>query len=219
MRTALKIGLPLTIVLLVFFLIRGINIPIQFEKEREVRYEKVVQNLIDIRTAQLAYKDVYGSFTGGFDTLIYFVKYDSMPLVRSLGSLPDSLTEEMALDMGLIVTNMPEGKTDEEILAEGLLIRDTVKISVLDSIFALNYPIDSLRYVPFTEGEMFAMGSGVVETGSKVRVQVFEAKAENFVILNGMNEQLIINLNEGKDYPGLRVGSLTEATNNAGNWE
>ena len=48
---------------------------------------------------------------------------------------------------------------------------------------------------------------------------MFEAKAENFVILNGMNEQLIINMNEGKTFPGLRVGSLIEATNNAGNWE
>ena len=219
MRTALKIGLPVLIVLLTFFLIRGINTPIQFEKEKKIRYSEVIQNLKDIRTAQLAYKDVYGNFIGSFDTLINFVKYDSMPLVRSLGSLPDTLTEKMALEMGLIVTSIPQGKTDEEILAEGLLIRDTVKISVLDSIFPDKYAIDSLRYIPFTDNEVFGMGAGAVKTGSGVTVQVFEAKAENFVILDGLNEQLIINLNEGTDYPGLKVGSLEEATNNAGNWE
>ena len=219
MRTALKIILPVLIVVLIFFLIKGINTPIQFEKEKKIRYKEVIQNLKDIRIAQLAYKDVYGQFTGSFDVLIDFVKNDSMPLVRSLGSLPDTLTELMALDMGIIVTSIPAGKTDEEILAEGLLIRDTVKISVSDSIFPANYVIESIRFVPFTNQIEFEMGAGIVETGSKVKVQVFEAKAENLDILNGMNEQLIINLNEGKDYPGLKVGSLEEATNNAGNWE
>lgn len=219
MRTALKFGLPTLIVILTFFLIWGINTPIQFEKEKAIRYKAVINNLKDIRTAQLAYKDVYGKFTGDFETLIDFVKYDSMPLVRSLGSLPDSLNEEMALNLGIIITSIPEGKTDEEILAEGFLIRDTVKISILDSIYPVGYPIDSLKYIPFTNNNEFALGVGIVETGSKVKVQVFEAKAENFTILNGMNEQLIINLNEGKDFPGLKVGSLEEATNNAGNWE
>lgn len=219
MRKALKIGLPVLIVVLAFFLIRGINTPIQFEKEKKIRYKAVINNLKDIRTAQLSYKDVYGKFTGSFETLIDFVKYDSIPLVRSLGSLPDTLNEQMALDLGIIITSIPEDKTDEEVLAEGFLIRDTVKISVLDSIYPVGYPIDSLRYIPFTNNHEFKMGAGIVETGSKVKVHVFEAKAENFVILNGLNEQLIINMNEGKDYPGLKVGSLEEATNNAGNWE
>ncbi|NOZ47850.1 MAG: hypothetical protein GXO79_13890 [Chlorobi bacterium] len=219
MKTALKIILPILIVVLVFFLIKGINTPIQFEKVKKVRYQKVIQNLKDIRIAELAYKDVYGTFTGSFDTLIDFVKYDSMPLVRSLGSLPDTLNEQMALDMGIIVTSVPKDKTDDELLNEGFLIRDTVKISVLDSIFPTNYPIDSLRYIPYTNNEEFSLGAGIVETGSKVKVQVFEAGALNDIILHGLNKQLIINLNEGEEYPGLRVGSLKEATNNAGNWE
>ena len=108
MRTALKIGLPVAIVLLTFFLIRGINTPIQFEKEKKIRYSEVIQNLKDIRTAQLAYKDVYGNFISSFDTLINFVKYDSMPLVRSLGSLPDTLTEKMALEMEIHISEYEE---------------------------------------------------------------------------------------------------------------
>ncbi|HOG20367.1 MAG TPA: hypothetical protein PKW37_08000 [Salinivirgaceae bacterium] len=50
-------------------------------------------------------------------------------------------------------------------------------------------------------------------------VNVFESSALNNDILRGLDEQLIINLNDGKPYPGLRVGSLTESNNNAGNWE
>jgi hypothetical protein len=62
--------------------------------------------------------------------------------------------------------------------------------------------------------------AGTILTASKVPVQVFEANASNFDILNGMNRQLIINLNDlAKDFKGLRVGNIKEANNNAGNWE
>ena len=43
------------------------------------------------------------------------------------------------------------------------------------------------------------------------------------ILLAGLDRQLIINYKEEREkitgYPGLRVGSLVEATNNAGNWE
>jgi len=56
-------------------------------------------------------------------------------------------------------------------------------------------------------------------TASQVEVQVFEATAKNFDILDGMDRQLIVNLNDLKDFPGLKVGDIEEANNNAGNWE
>ncbi|MCK4663095.1 MAG: hypothetical protein KAT68_09540 [Bacteroidales bacterium] len=219
MKTVIHIVSLIIIILLILLLVRSISKPINFKKEKTKRYDKVITDLKDIRKAQIAYKDIYGKFTGDFDTLTNFVKNDSMPLVRQIGMLPDTLTEIMALDMGLIITIMPEDKTEEELLAEGYLIRDTVKICVLDSLFGAIYPIDSIKYIPFSNGVEYKLGAGVFETGSKVKVQVFEASAENFTILNGLNRQLIINLNDGKDFPGLKVGSLTEATNNAGNWE
>lgn len=63
----------------------------------------------------------------------------------------------------------------------------------------------------------------MIITGSGIGVPVFQAKAHNNVILRGLDEQLIINLNDqrrtNEKYPGLLVGSLTETVNNAGNWE
>jgi hypothetical protein len=67
------------------------------------------------------------------------------------------------------------------------------------------------------------MGASIVHTGSGVPIKVFEAKVPYEVYMNGLGEQEIRNMSalafKYEKYPGLRVGSLTEANNNAGNWE
>ncbi len=195
-RKIIQILLFFVIVALGYFIYVGVMKPIDFAKEKDVRYKKVVQRLKDIRTSEIAYKSVYGKYTGSFDTLISFVKDDSFPVEYAEGSLDDSLA-----------------------VAMGLVVRDTFYIRVRDSIFPPGYPIDSLKYVPFTDNVEFDLKSGSIMTASKVKVHVFEASAKNFDILNGMDRQLIINLNDLTDFPGLKVGSIDEANNNAGNWE
>jgi hypothetical protein len=187
-----------------YLLVESIAKPIRFKKEQTKRYNEVIQNLKDIRTAQNAYKDVFGEFTSSFDTLTNFVKYDSLPLVFKKGEIPEERLGEI---------------TEQEAIAEGIIIRDTIRISVLDSIFPDNYKIDSLRFIPYTKGREFTMKAGEVVTGSKLKVKVFEAKAPSKYILQGLDKQMIINLNDGQEYPGLKVGSLTEANNASGNWE
>ena len=108
-------------------------------------------------------------------------------------------------------------------MKDGLISRDTIRLSVKDSLFHAGYPIDSLSFVPYTTGVQFEMGAGEIETTSKVKVRVFEAKVPYDILLEGLDRQLIINYKEEREtitgYSGLRVGSLIEATNNAGNWE
>jgi len=209
MRVAIKIVLALAIILLGFLLIESIMKPIRFNKERQKRERATISRLEDIRTAQVAFKDKYGKYTGSFDSLISFVKYDSFPVVRAIGSIPDSL--------------YLEGMTESEAIKLGLIIRDTMYVSVLDSIFTPRYPIDSLRYVPYSDTAQFFLGATEIETASKVKVKVFEAHVINDILLHGMDRQLIINYNAERvkitNFPGLRVGSLEESTNNAGNWE
>jgi len=200
MKTVLQILLVLAIVALSYFVVESIMKPIRFNKEMDVRYKKTVERLMDIRTAQIAYKSENNKFTGSFDTLINFVKYDSFNVIKQVGSMDDSIA-----------------------VALGKVYRETIKIKVLDTLFRKNYPIDSLRYVPYAGKAEFEMGAGVLATASGVKIQVFEAKAHNNVILKGLDRQLVINTNDLRKklerYPGLQVGSLTEATNNAGNWE
>jgi type II secretory pathway pseudopilin PulG len=200
MKTVYQIVLLAVIVVLAYLVYDSILNPIRFNNEKDKRYAKTIQRLKDIRTAQIAYRSEKNKFTGSFDTLINFVKKAEFRVLRQIGSLDDSLA-----------------------VARGLVYRDTVRVSVMDSLFKNNYPIDSLRIVPFTGGAQFEMAAGVLNTGSGLKVQVFEAKVHNNVLLKGLDRQLVINLNDLRKklerYPGLQVGSLTEATNHAGNWE
>jgi len=167
---------------------------LEFVKEQKYRESKVVSRLINIRSAQVTYKKVHGEYADSFDALIDHVKFDSLSVVKAIGFVPDTLTEMQAVELGIVS-------------------RDTLKISVKDTLFARNFPIDSLRYVPFSDGQEYKLQAGEIER-NKLRVKVFEAFASYENILNGMNlsEEYII-LDDG-----LRVGSMTDP-HIRGNWE
>jgi hypothetical protein len=207
MKTAIQIILLLAIIVLGYLLWESIQAPIRFKKEVDLREEATIKKLIDIRTMEVAYKDVKGKYTGSFDTLIDFVKHDSFPILRKdyqEGWDPDEFTEQQGIRKGLIKISV-------------------TKKAVLDSLFSKDYPIDRIRYIPYTDQKKFKLGAGQVETGSKVTVRVFEASVLYDTLLAGLDEQLVTNYIYEREkitkFPGLRVGSLEEATNNAGNWE
>ena len=210
MKTVLQILLAVVAIGLAYLVVRSVQHPIEFNKAKDTRYDATIERLKDIRKAEIAFKDVHGNFTGSWDTLINFIMYDSVVNVRKIGELTDSMME----------ANINEKKA----ISLGLIIRDTVRESVLGTIFSKNFDANELKYVP-VPGDLseFHLGATTILTGSGISVPVFEAKAHNNVILRGLDEQLVINLNEqartNDKYPGLKVGSLTETINNAGNWE
>jgi len=160
-----RLGISALLVILVASLAyadyMSIKVPIEFQDEKERRYEHVVQRLKDIRTAEIAFKAKYQMYTGSFDTLISFIKSDSIPFVKAFGEVPDTLSEEEALKRGLV-------------------IRDTIFVAVKDSIFkqsddrAHRFIADSLRFVPFSGGAEFDLAAGMIER-SGVDVPVFQA--------------------------------------------
>ena len=181
MKKAIQIILGIVILVLIFQLYKSIKTPIEFRDVKKARYEATVEKLKNIRTAELAYKDEHGRFTGSFDTLINFIKYDSLSLVKAQGRLSDSLLEA--------------GMTEKEAVKQGIISRDTVKIAIKDSLFSNDFRPDDLWRVPTTEDDSFQLGAGIVKTGN-VDVKVFEAKVHNDVLLHGLNEQLLVNLND-----------------------
>ncbi len=210
MKIVFQIGLIIAAVVLAYLIYRGIERPIEFEEAKKERYLATIDRLKDIRKAQLAYKDVHGRFTGSWDTLINFVVNDSVRNVRKIGELTDSMIEA--------------GLTERKAMEEGLIIRDTVKESVLEAVFDNQFDPQDLQYIPVPDTTAkFQLGSNIVTTGSGIKVPVFEARAHNNIVLRGLDRQYVINLNEqsrlNEKYPGLKVGSLTETINNAGNWE
>lgn len=210
MKTIIQVLLTIAIIVLGYMCVESINKPVRFQKDYQARVDKVVERLKDIRSAQVAYRSVHGAYTGSFDSLRTFIANDSLPMVRMEGSLTDSM--------------LAAGVTELMALKDGIIKRDTTKISVLDSLFARKrWMPDSISYVPFSNNKEFEMGAGVIKTASGVDVSVFEAKVHNNIYLEGLERQEVININDKQRklerYPGLKVGSLEEANNNAGNWE
>lgn len=197
----IKIALLGAVVALAYFIVIGINKPIKFEEQRVKRFNMTIDKLKDIRTAQVAYKEVNGFYTPDFDTLVEFIKKENIRVVRAIGFVPDTLTEAEALKLGLIS-------------------RDTFYVPIIDSLFKhIKYPIESIGVIPTGTKGKFIMDTAAVMTGSGVEVKVFQCYALNKDILEGLDKQLIINYNALKNDTCLRVGSLLEANNNAGNWE
>jgi hypothetical protein len=210
MKTALNIVFTIIIIILAWFLLESIMKPIRFNKEKDAREAVIKERLIDIRTAQEAFKSVKGFYTGSFDTLITFLTNDSLPLVFKRGSLTDDM--------------IAAGITSErEAVKKGLISRDTSYIPVRDSIFDRGYPIDQLRFVPGMENTQFQMAAGKVMTSSLVLVNVFEAYVLNDVFLSDLDRQLVVNYNDQRTkitgFPGMKVGDIRVPNNNAGNWE
>ena len=208
MKKVIQIVLAIAIVVLAYLIWESIQTPIRFNKEKDKRYAATIQKMKDIRTAQLAFKDEYGRFTGSFDTLINFIETDSMKVIRAEGSLSDELLEQ--------------GWTEAIAVKEGLIKRDTIRIAIKDTLFAEDYSAKSLWKVPYTDGDSIELAAAKV-TVSKTEVNVFEAKVHNKLLLHGLDEQLIINLNErmknANNFPGVKVGDIHEPNNNTGNWE
>ena len=211
MRRVIQILFVLVIIVLGYLIVDSIMEPIRFNQEVEVRERSTIDRLIDIRDAQKAYKDIYKRYTGSFDTLIAFLDTGSFAVVRAIGEIPEEWLDEMGFE-----------KAREKALSDGVISRETTKIPVMDSLFGVGYPIDSLRVVPYTENVLFSMESGEILTSSNLVVQVVEVSVLYDDLLNGMDRQLIVNYKDERmkivGFEGVKFGSMEEGTL-TGNWE
>lgn len=199
------------IIILGYLIVESIMEPIRFNQEVELREQATIDRLIDIREAQKAYKDIYKRYTGSFDTLIAFLDSGSFAVVKAIGEIPEEWLDELGFE-----------KAREKALSEGVISRETTKVPVMDSLFGVGYPIDSLRYVPYTQDVPFSMKSGEILTSSNLIVQVIEVSVLYDDLLNGMDEQLIVNYKDERmkivGFEGVKFGSMEEGTL-TGNWE
>ena len=76
-------------VLSIFFasqIYSSINGPIKFNQVKNERYTKVIDRLKDIRTAQIAHKDVNGFYANNFDSLVSFIDNGIFTLIEKRDS-------------------------------------------------------------------------------------------------------------------------------------
>ena len=212
MRAIIQIVLGILIVVLAYFVYNSIMTPIRFNKLKDVRELATIERLIDIREAQKAYKDVNLKFVSDFDSLIFFLKNDSFSITKAIGTIPESFIDSL----GTLK------KAKDAALRMGIIRRETTKIPVMDSLFGVNFAVDSLRIVPFTEGIEFDMEAGEYVTPSNLTVKVLEVSVLYEDLLNGLDPQLIVNYTDERNtitkYKGLKLGSLIEGSL-TGNWE
>ena len=198
MKAVIQFVLFIIIVVLGYLVYDSIMEPVRLNQEKSKRESAVVQRMKEIRSAEIIYKQLNGSFSNKWDTLVQFIDSAEIPVVKMI---PD-----------------PEDTTFT------LTINDTVGyVRVYDSIFhgKKDVSLHDFMIAPFSGGDTIELHSGSIDRGG-VTVQVFEAKIPYSSYLKGMDTQYIVNLTAGKKdidlYPGIRVGSMTEPSTD-GNWE
>ena len=193
----IRIVLAVIIIVLAYLIFNSINRPVKFENTLTTRSEAIVAKLKDIRTAQNLFRNQHGRYTASFDSLKNFLKVGKIPEVKMV---PD-----------------PNDTTFTR------TISDTIGyISIFDSIYAKkNYPLEKLDEIPHSKGDLFSMMAGKINKGG-VDVSVFEVSARMETYTKDLNKQMVINrvkeLEDKSKFPGLKVGSMTEASTD-GNWE
>ena len=208
MKVTLKILLAVAVVLLAYMCYRSIMGPIEFKDERDRRENLIKARLIDIRKAQIEYKNIHKVHAANFDELSKFFKDEKLPFLIKEGVLTDEQLEK--------------GMTEKEAVKKGLIRRDTVWVTAVDTLFGKGYNVDDLRNVPGANVQ-FTMDTATLTSGSGYTVKVFQCGVLYDDYLGDLNKQEVYNLKDkaskmGK-YAGLRVGSVEEINNNAGNWE
>lgn len=235
MKNVLNIILVLVIIALGYACYASIQGSIEFDRTRQAREKEIIKELMDIRTAQVAYKQEHNVHAKTFAELKSWLQNGTTKTVRkqmelSEDQLKGGLTEAQAVK---IVKNAEATGNWKEAEEKGLSYvnnqgtrvsfqRDTLVTNALAAVFGEGYDISSLGKVPGTEVE-FEMDTASVMTASGYDIKIFQAQVPFTAYLGDLNKGELANLIDKEEqfgrYPGLRVGSLTEINNNAGNWE
>lgn len=210
MKVVIQIILWIVIVFLGWKLWNSIMGPVEFNKIKEARYAKVIANLKDIQSAELAHKEITGSFTGSWDSLVSFIDTAKF-----------AITQRRDTSYADVAKNKAYGIESGYFIEESLI--DTLGFTpVKDSLFGNSDRYKTMMNVPVKGVDaQFDLKSGKIEKND-ITYSVFEAKVPKDVVLQGLDKDLIIQEKQvqsvdGVNGPYIKVGSL-EDVNTSGNW-
>ncbi len=194
-------GLFVLIAVAGYLLYSTLRSPIEFNNAVSQRSDAIISKLQDIRVMQRAYKLKYEKYAANFEELARFMANDSLSYEVAMGSLDDSVA-----------------------VAEGRVSSKLVLIPVKDTLFSgRQIDFNDLVIIPSSNGKKFEMGTNIVTTESGVEVPVFQIEIPYEVFLSDLDRQSLVNLIDKRNtefkYPGVRIGSLVKANNDAGSWE
>ena len=229
MKKGINVILGICVVGLLFVCWRSIRDTEDFDATVAARENVVKARLMEIRSAEEAYKAQHeGEYCADWSVLIEFVKNGKLPVIMKQGVLTEEQMEKgLTESKAAAIVNSGD---QAAIAASGLqhFRRDTVWVSLQDSLYNYEgFVADSLRYIPFSQGDTFELIACPNTTRSGSIIQVMECNAPDSSFLKGMGKagnRLIYNRNEEANakgaYPGLKIGDAgNNWNNNAGNWE
>lgn len=238
MKTLFKALLVVAVLALAYVCYARVETPIRFKNEKTQRELRIIERLKDVRTAQVAFKSSNGYHAPSFDELTSWLKNGQVKTVRrqlelSEKQLEDGMTEQEALRIVADAKRTGDWtKAKEQRLVKNIngttvvFSRDTVIAPALTTVFGdRQLDLETFGKIPNTN-QYFQMDTASILTGPeghKYAINVFEAKAPYSAYLGDLDATELNNAIDrqakmGK-FPGMKVGSLNEINNNAGNWE
>lgn len=227
MKRFIKTILYLAIIILIYLCIKSVITPIRFQKIKAEREKIIIERLIDIRKAELEFKAKNGYYTSSFDSLIQFLKTAKKKIVMKQDALSEKqleagLTEDKAISI------LKSGNL-KQIMENDLQTfrRDTSYINMIEAIFLKRYSSNNIQYlaiIPFSKNKRFELrAKNNFIDGSGNIIPLFECEAHFRSYLFDLEHQEMLNLIDLQEklfrFPGLKIGSIDEPNNNAGNWE
>ena len=196
-------------VLSIFFasqIYSSINGPIKFNQVKNDRYTKVIDRLKDIRSAQIAHKDVNGFYANNFDSLVSFIDNGIFTLIEKRDSSYLEYNRTYRIDM----------------LKEVEIVDTLGFVSVRDSLFGNNESYKMMAKVPIdgTDSE-FSIKADIIDKNG-YQVPVFEVKVKKDIVLFDQNKDLLDQENkvisvDAVNGPEIILGSMTDVST-SGNW-
>ena len=207
----MKLGIQVALwILSIFFAYKiydSISGPIKFNQVKNERFALVINRLKDIRTAQIAHKDVKGKFSNNFDSLVKFVDEGIFTLIEKRDSSYLEYDRTYRIDM----------------LKEVIVVDTLGFVPVKDSLFKNNNSYKKMAYLPIDglEDSTFNIKAEIINKNGYM-VPVFEVKISKNILLYDQNEDLVKQENEtvsvdGVNGPEIILGSLSKVSTN-GNW-
>jgi len=214
LNPVISILLWLVIGFLGYSLYNSVMGPVEFNKVKEARYAKVIENLKDIRISELAYQEIEGKFTGDFDSLVRFLDTAKFAIIERR----DTSFADVEKNRAFGLDPQKGGYYKEEIIIDTLHFA-----SVKDSLFKNSDRYKTMMNIPLeiASDKKFVLKAGKYEK-NETFYSVFEASVAKSVILSDQNpdllnqEEQLVSV-DGINGSSVKVGSMDDI-DTSGNW-
>lgn len=205
MKLVIQLVLWAVIGILGYLLFNAIYGEVKFNEVKEKRYRAVIENMRDIRSAQIAHKTVTGTYAKDFDKLVRFI---------------DTAEYTITQRRDTTVLDVEKTKRFRVDSYKEIVVIDTLgTASVKDSLFKNSDRYKTMMNIPL-EGmnEKFTMDAGTIEKNNTT-YPVFEVRVKKDLILADQpkdfvsKEKQVVSVDQING-DALIVGSMTSVTTN-----